>query len=191
MLTPIYNIFCYILLLSGSLAYFLLYIQWCWVFSFKGFMSCNPLSDDLTIIYDYSNGALPPPYHYEYTIQLGSGVCGRVRYQSGYSDGQTPILEETFPVERYDLDLVYKMMLENDVFRNRWQMEESRVGGSTSSMEVRMNDKVYSIPADAELTDRDLNSLDEIFQAIKMLVPAEFWNRCEDQQNRCGLSHSK
>ncbi len=77
-------------------------------------------------------------------------------------------------------------MLENDVFQHRWQVGELRVGGSTSRMEVRMNDKVYSIPSDAVLTDCDRNRLDEIFQAIKKLVPAKIWNKCEEQQTSAG-----
>src|SRR5690554_3169233 len=52
---------------------------------------------DFQIEYEWHEGSLPPPYHYEYTIRIGPGAQGEIVFLPDYPSDDTPVWTEPFP----------------------------------------------------------------------------------------------
>ncbi len=126
------------------------------------------MPEDFSVTYDWVEGSVPPPYHYEYTIKLGPGTNGEMSLTPDYPGDGVPMWSESFTVEGKTLPALYDLMQKKGVFDREWKtMEDPPVGGSTRSMAVTSAGKTYQIPALAE----EEGALQEIYDAIEATVP--------------------
>ncbi len=87
---------------------------------------------DLTVTYEYRAGTMPPPYHNEYTVVIGPGTQGMVKYSPDYPGDTTPIWDELFSPTAEQLNQLYALILKNNLLRSGWrELDMPPVGGDT------------------------------------------------------------
>ena len=136
--------------------------------------------DDFAVAYDWREGSLPPPYHYEYSITLNAeGLC-EIIMMPGYGRAEVPRWEERFEVPVADRDRLYQQFLDLGLFTQSWrEPSERNVGGSTQWMTVVANGTSFKTPA--QVVESQEASVEQISAAIRAIVPPEIWNKLQDQ----------
>lgn len=127
---------------------------------------------DFTATYHWSEGSLPPPFHWEYSITLGPVSRGEVTVIPDYEGEDVPRWTETFLVNAGDLDDLYALMVKSEVFDKTWkQMDDPPVGGSVQWLEVRATGKQVFVPA----LPQGESALEEVYSAMQSAVPKDVW----------------
>ncbi|HEY0734249.1 MAG TPA: hypothetical protein VGD69_05045 [Herpetosiphonaceae bacterium] len=136
--------------------------------------------DDFALVYDWREGSLPPPYHYEYSITLTpKGNCELIMIPD-YPASDVPQWRELFQVPVADRDRLYQQLLELGLFSQSWRAETNpRVGGSTADLTVVANETKFEIPS--QVVESQEAKAEEIYAAIKAIVPSETWAKLEGQ----------
>jgi hypothetical protein len=138
---------------------------------------------DFAVRYTWQEGSLPPPYHYEYAINIGADGQGDVVMIPDYPADDVPRWRESFVVADADLDRLYRQFVDQGVFTRSWQAETAlHVGGSSESMQVLANGSQVEIPA--SLIDRQAAAVAELYAALRALVPPEQWTKLETQRQQ-------
>lgn len=126
--------------------------------------------DDFSIRYDWSEGSLPPPYHYEYTITLAADGSGLMVMIPDYPGPDVPVWEEPFSVPPEELDRLHDLMIEQGLIHERWsERDDPPVGGSSASLEVTRSGEMIEIPAFP--VDGQAERAAAIFAAVEAIVP--------------------
>ncbi len=129
---------------------------------------------DFALVYSWSEGSLPPPYHYSYTISLQPDGAGELVFVPGYSGGETPIWTEAFSVSSAQRSSLYTLMREKDLFSREFPPnDELSVGGSTESLQATASGQQIQLPP--QLRPGDEAMLSAVYAGINSLVPAELW----------------
>ena len=127
---------------------------------------------DLRVAYEWYEGSLPPPYHYEYAITVDSTGQGRMTLVPDYRGDGVPVWTESFVVPAGQLDDLYRVFLAQGLAKTAWrQMEVPPVGGSHQVLRVTMGGRQVRV-ADY-LTEEQRRSAAAIFDAVKALVPKD------------------
>lgn len=136
--------------------------------------------DDFAVAYDWREGSLPPPYHYEYSITLNDeGLC-EIIMMPGYDRAEVPRWEERFEVPAADRDRLYQQFLDLGLFTQSWrEASELRVGGSTQWMTVVANGTQVKLPA--QVVESQEAAAEQIYAAVHAIIPPEIWNKLQDQ----------
>lgn len=146
----------------------------------------HPRPADFAVQYDWREGSVPPPYHYEYTIRIGPGPEGTVVFVPDYPMHDPPVWKETFPVDTSALDHLYHLMAVRDTFRATWtELADPPVGGSLEWMRVTAAGKTCEVPSQIEETD----TLADVYKAIRDLVPRSTWAQLMAKQQAFVRSH--
>lgn len=141
-------------------------------------MSAPP---DLTLTYHWVAPTIRPPYHHEYTIQIGPGLQGQVSYIPDYANHNPPRWVETFTASAAGLDALYALLLSNDAFRSAWkQQQPAPIGGEQTWLDITAGGQRASIPAG--LAGRDAAAAQKIFEAVRAMVPQSIWDKLEAQR---------
>ena len=124
--------------------------------------------------YEWHEGSLPPPHHYEYRLEVG-GDEGRIEFSPDYPGDGRPKWVEPFVV---DPDLVTRIVArldEEGLLRSRWGRESGRspVGGSVDWLELDLDGARYTIPS---WVARGNDKAREIIVEIRSLVPEPLWD---------------
>lgn len=123
---------------------------------------------DFAVRYEWGNGALPPPYHYDYTIHLGPGAgTGRVEFRPGHDS--LPVWTETFPVSEAQLRSVYAVFMARGVFDRAWGEGQPMAGGETEWLEAMAGGQGVTLPSQPR--DEDRTALREVYAAVRAVVP--------------------
>jgi hypothetical protein len=126
------------------------------------------LPADFAVRYEWGNGALPPPYHYDYTVHLGPGAGGgRVEFRPGHDS--VPVWTESFPVTEAQLRRVYAVFMARGVFDRAWSEGEPVAGGETEWLEATAHGRSVTLPSQPRGEDRP--ALREVYAAVKAVVP--------------------
>jgi hypothetical protein len=146
----------------------------------------NPLDTrpaDFNVAYDWREGSLPPPYHYEYTIMIKPDGQGQIVMIPDYPSSTTPTWTETFTVTPTALDRFYRLLVDNGLFAQGWQAEQNPpVGGSYDSLDVTAHGRQVSIPSFVIPAQRA--AADDISKAIRALVPQDAWDKLDTQRKQ-------
>lgn len=136
----------------------------------------NARPNDFSVLYQWKEGSLPPPYHYEYRIELSSSWQGKVIMIPDYPSVAVPIWTEAFVAQSVALDKFYQLMIDEALLTNIWQAQSSLlVGGSSESMTVTANGTIITIPA--FILPQQASAATNIFTALKALVPQVIWDK--------------
>ena len=126
------------------------------------------------IRYEWQEGSIPPPYHYEYTIRLGPGLQGEIEFRPDYEFNDPPIWKASFELGAQQLTTLYELMHAQGVFSQEWQPGKGlSVGGSIEWVEGSVGGQAFSIPS--ELDRADAAAISPVYQAIRALVPEPIW----------------
>lgn len=152
-------------------------------------MSCGAkelqMPDDFSLSFDWSTGALPPKYHYEYVITVGPVPQGEFEYISGYdSSGESNRWITSFSVSKDEIEELYSYLKNLDIFRTRWKTGSGLIGGSTTSLIITAYGKEYQIPSISELEGTDGILVEAAIDEIRRYVPDSIWEEMNDRQTR-------
>ncbi len=137
--------------------------------------------------FDWAVGSMPPPYHYEYTIQVEAGQ-GMITFIPDYPSEDTPRWVETFVVDEPDMEDLFQLMAGKNVFRDSWQRQkEATTGGSQTWLEVTCGEVIYKVPPDLEYTERE--TLNEVYDAIRSLIPRDTWEMLVSRREQYEMDH--
>jgi hypothetical protein len=126
------------------------------------------LPADFAVRYEWGNGALPPPYHYDYTVHLGPGAgVGRVEFRPGHDS--VPVWTESFPVTEAQLRSMYAVFMARGVFDRAWSEGQPMAGGETEWLEATADGRSVTLPSQPR--DEDRPALREVYAAVRAVVP--------------------
>jgi hypothetical protein len=129
---------------------------------------------DFALRYEWHEGSVPPPYHYEYVIRVGPGAQGEILFYPDYPQHDPPVWREEIAVSAEALAAVYELLVRQGVFRRVWrQPERQTVGGSLSWLEVTAGGKTVSIPS--ALAPDQARLIAPVYEAIRALVGDDLW----------------
>ncbi|MHB8278692.1 MAG: hypothetical protein ACYDIA_13705 [Candidatus Humimicrobiaceae bacterium] len=138
---------------------------------------------DLTVKLYWDTGTLPPEYYYYYRIIIGPEYTGIFEYQPGYGESTAPdAWKVNFKVSQDQLDYLYKLLIENNLFKDEWEKTEIAYGGSFSSITIISGGREYKIPRNAELKKEDIAKIDIVSDYLKEIVPADIWKEMNKRQ---------
>ncbi|HMP41352.1 MAG TPA: hypothetical protein PKA05_13295, partial [Roseiflexaceae bacterium] len=66
---------------------------------------------DFALVYQWREGSLPPPYHYEYDIELQPSGLGEIRMRPDYPADGVPLWIESFSLSDSQLDSLYQVFV--------------------------------------------------------------------------------
>jgi hypothetical protein len=126
------------------------------------------LPADFAVRYEWGNGALPPPYHYDYTVHVGPGAgTGRVDFRPGHDS--VPVWTETFPATEAQLRSMYAVFMARGVFDRAWSEGQPMAGGETEWLEATAGGRSVTLPSQPR--DEDRAALREVYAAVRAVVP--------------------
>ncbi len=145
---------------------------------------------DFNLVYEWQEGSLPPPYHYEYTITIDPAGQGQLVMVPDYAFSNPPTWTETFTLTPAQLDQLYQSLFDKGLFDQHWQAQEQPpVGGSHDSLRVTAHGQQITIPSFVIPTQA--NAAEAIGTAIHALVPQTSWNKLNAQREQYMAEHHK
>ena len=143
--------------------------------------------DDFSVTYNWYEGSLPPPYHYEYMITIESDGAGLVTYTPDYPGADVPTWTEVFTLDSSQLDALYVQLRHLDVFATAWsETDDVPVGGSHSTLMILADGRTVDIPAfPAAAADQ----ADGAKSAVIAVVPGDIWDRLTAQRDQYVQEH--
>ena len=161
-----------------------------------GCMSCYPepakeCPEDLTVRFYWNTPPLSPEYNYYYGITIGPGLKGLFEYQPGYPDTSweplsPDVWEVNFEVSQDQVDHLYQLLIENNLFKRRWEKtDEVAEGGSSSSIRIIANGREYDrIPNESEIKPEDRKKVAPVSKYLREIVPTNIWEEMEERQRQ-------
>ena len=145
--------------------------------------------EDLTVEFYWTTPPLSPEYNYYYGITIGPGLQGLFEYQPGYPDTSweplsPDVWEVSFEVSQDQMDHLYQLLIENDLFKRKWETtNEVAVGGSSSSIKIIANGREYDkIPGESEIKPEDGRKVYTVSDYLREIVPTNIWEEMEERQ---------
>lgn len=148
----------------------------------------NELPDNFSAIYNWCEGAMPPPNHFEYCIRIGPGTQGEITFWPDYPQHHPPVWQEVFDIPIKALEYLLAKLIESDALRNDWpELENVPVGDSQEWLRVEINQQSYRIPSVLEHPVR----FEGIYDFIRKLVPSEIWIDFKARQEQFEQNYSR
>jgi hypothetical protein len=128
---------------------------------------------DFGFRYDWREGSVPPPYHYEYTICVSPEGEGTIVFRPDYPEDGAPAWDEHFRVSGPLLDTLHKMMLERRGTAAGWETapDSDHVGGALEWLEVVACGERHVVPSDLLHPE----AMEPVYAFIRALVPEAIW----------------
>lgn len=146
--------------------------------------------DDLLITYEWREGALPPPYHYEYAIRLQADGKGEVTMIPDYPGEGVPVWTEPFTVAPAELDQMYATMVAEGLLDERWSaLDSPPIGGGSATMTAVAQGRTVAIPA--FLPPAQQSRADAIYAALRGVVPQAIFDDLEAQRAAYEREHER
>lgn len=130
---------------------------------------------DFFIEYDFSEGSVLRPYHYEYTISIKkSDGSGANSYYPDYSAHYKTPVTRSFKISASAFAELFAAV--KAIEGRKWDYDTERVGSATESVEIVHNGKVIKIKENP----LDYEKIKPLYQKINSLVPAEIWKELKN-----------
>ncbi|MDO9567335.1 MAG: hypothetical protein Q7J15_11435 [Candidatus Desulfaltia sp.] len=143
----------------------------------------NVRPDDFGVEYEWREGSLPPPYHYEYTVIIKPSRQSEIVLTPDYPSITVPKWTEFFKVEEQGLNDLYRVMVENGLFTRKWrQLDAAPVGGSNQTLVVTAQGK--RIKVGDYLVPEQQVSAKVMYAAVQALVPRDIWERLKARRQQ-------
>lgn len=152
--------------------------------------------EDLTVKFYWTTPPLSPEYNYYYKITIGPGLQGLFEYQPGYPNTSweplsPDVWEVSFEVSQDQLDYLYQLLIENNLFKRKWETtDEVAEGGSNNHITIIANGRKYDkIPSDSEIKPEDRKKVDTVLDYLREMVPTNIWEEMEERQSQFEKSY--
>lgn len=146
--------------------------------------------DDLLITYEWREGSLPPPYHYEYSIRLQADGKGEVTMIPDYAGEGVPVWSEPFTVAPAQLNQMYATMVARGLLSERWAaLDDPPVGGSSEDMSVVAAGRTVTIPA--FVAPAQQSRAEAIYAALREVVPPAIFEGLEAKRAAYVAEHER
>lgn len=130
----------------------------------------GPPPGDFGLRYDWREGSLPPPYHYEYTITLAADGSGLMTMVPDYPGPAVPVWEQPFSIPLEEVDRLHDLMIAQGLLQERWrERDDPPVGGSYAHLSVTRAGSTIEIPAFP--AEGQAARAGAIFAAVEAIVP--------------------
>jgi hypothetical protein len=148
----------------------------------------NARPDDFGVEYRWREGSLPPPYHYEYTVIIKPSGRSEIVFTPDYPSTSVPKWTESFESEERDLNDLYRVIVENGLFTQKWQkLDRAPVGGSNQMLVVTAEGK--RITVEDYLVSEQQAGAKAMYAAVQALVPKEIWERLQARRQQYIQEH--
>jgi hypothetical protein len=148
--------------------------------------SCAGMPDnypkDFSLVLEWDTGALPPEYHYQYTITIGPGPQGEFIYHPGYEENPSLEWITKFEVDESDLQSLYTNLKDNNILRNRWESSQPLLGGQGTRIIIDALGQQYVVPSISEVNPKDRDLIEQTIELIRAFVPEHIWSEMERRQ---------
>lgn len=146
--------------------------------------------DDFSVKYEWRAGSMPPPYHFEYSIEINSAGYVKVTMIPDYPSERVPRWIETFTLTAVELDKLYKVMTDNGLFTERWQrLARQPIGGSRQEMAVTARGKQFVI--EDYLVAEQEASAKVMYSAVTSSVPKTIWDKLNAEREKYIEEHGR
>jgi hypothetical protein len=144
--------------------------------------------EDFTIRYEWREGSLPPPHHYEYSIILGPDGQGQVVMQPDYPGEGTPTWSEVFLAPPAEMERLFRCLVSQGLFTQRWrQQEDPPVGGSSQSLRATVRGRAAHVPF--FVLPAQAAAVEEMCVAVKAIVPQAIWKKLYARREQYRRKH--
>lgn len=143
----------------------------------------NERPEDFSLSLYWNTGALPPQYHYSYSINIQPAGEGVFEYQAGYDEDEEHHWLTDFSLDESQLDTLYQYLSDNSLLRSDWQTGHPLIGGQGTSINIHSNGKDFNIPSISELEQKEREVVEKAVDVINELVPQEIWNEMNARQD--------
>lgn len=154
--------------------------------SFIFLSTCAKMPDnypgDFSLVLEWDTGALPPEYHYQYTITIGPGPQGEFTYHPGYEENTSLAWITSFQIDENDLQSLYSYLKENKVLRNRWESGQPLLGGQGTRIFIDAFNQRYVVPSISEVSTKEWELVEQTIELIRTVVPEYIWTEMEQRQ---------
>jgi hypothetical protein len=154
--------------------------------SFVFLSSCAGMSDtypgDFSLVLEWDTGALPPEYHYQYTITIGPGPQGEFVYHPGYEVTAESTWITSFEITETDLQSLFDYLKENNILRNQWQSGQPLMGGQGTIITITAFDQQYLVPSVSAVSQSERGLVEQTIEVIRAFVPEHIWTEMEQRQ---------
>jgi hypothetical protein len=143
----------------------------------------NARPDDFSVEYEWREGSLPPPYHYEYTVIIKPSGQSEIVMTPDYASITAPKWTEYYMIEEQGLNDLYRVLVENGLFTRKWrQLTAAPVGGSNQTLVVTARGQ--RIKVEDYLVSEQQVSAKAMYTAVQALVPKEIWERLQAKRQQ-------
>jgi hypothetical protein len=140
-----------------------------------------PHKTKFEIVYHWTEGSVPPPYYYEYSIKILEDRTGIVTYRPDYDLEGVPLWNRYFTIPQELYSSLYNLLVSSEFYAYAWnQALEINVGGSQEWCEGIIENHEFHIPA--ELTQEDAERVGTLYLIFKQLGPEEMWEDLEQMR---------
>jgi hypothetical protein len=139
---------------------------------------------DFKVTYEWRAGTMPPPYHYEYTVTVGPGAVGEVRFTPDYPGTGVPVWTEKLEVTPDQVKDLYGVVVSQRLLRNDWrELSSPPVGGSVEWATIEANGNKYTTPS--ALEDPDAEAVAPLYEMVRSkIVPEAMWEKLQAERQK-------
>jgi hypothetical protein len=146
--------------------------------------------DDFSLVYEWREGSLPPPYHYEYTITVQADGLVTLTMVPDYPGAGVPVWTESLTLDAGALDTLFALLVAEDAFTTNWRAEDlPPVGGGLDWLTLTANGRTVELPPYP--IEAQAASADRIQDAVIALVPQDIWDKLNAQRERYVAEHEE
>lgn len=157
------------------------------------FVSCAAMPDeypdDFSLVLEWDTGALPPEYHYQYTISIGPGPQGEFVYHPGYEATPENTWITGFEITETGLQLLYDYLKSNNILRGGWASGQPLVGGQSTSILITAFGQQYLVPSVSEVSRNERELIERTIEEIRSYVPDTIWQEMNERQSDYELNY--
>ena len=133
----------------------------------------------------YSNGSVPPPYHYEWRVAFDTGTA-RLVWTPGYDDAEE--WSETVDLDREQRQRLYDRIRETGLFEFE-NSDDGMVGGPTGRATFGRPPNLRHDTGTLGTSEAGQDMLDELVAATEATFPAHVWAEMERRQDEWEQRH--
>ncbi len=131
------------------------------------------MPDDFYVRSDYFGQAVAPVYHFDYFIILDPSRTDTISFHPDYIESNPPVWIETFDATDGDLEDLWDLMIDEDLFRDDWaRSADTLFGAWTRTLEVKAENEYYTIPKWVQ----DTTAANSVYRRVGSLVPDSVWD---------------
>lgn len=145
---------------------------------------------DFSVHYGWAEGSLPPPYHYEYGVDIKPDGRGQITFVPDYPSASAPKWVESFTVTEAKLDGLYRLLAERGLFTTKWtQTDSPPTGAPFRSLAVTAGGKTFEVSD--YLTSQQEPAAGAMYEAIEALVPGDIRASLQSRRQKYVQEHGR